>query len=37
LAIARKIIEQHDGTIRLKAQENRGSCFEILLPCEVAA
>lgn len=37
LAIARKIIEQHDGTIRLKAQEERGSCFEILLPCEVEA
>jgi signal transduction histidine kinase len=34
LAIARKILEQHDGTIRVRAQEGQGSCFEILLPCE---
>lgn len=34
LAIARKILEQHSGTIRVKAQEDAGSCFEILLPCE---
>jgi len=34
LAIARKILEQHEGTIRVRAQEGRGSCFEILLPCE---
>ena len=32
LAIARKILEQHDGTIRVSAQEDWGSCFEILLP-----
>ena len=36
LAIARKILEQHDGTIRVRAQEGQGSCFEILLPCESA-
>jgi signal transduction histidine kinase len=34
LAIARKILEQHSGTIRVKSQEGTGSCFEILLPCE---
>jgi signal transduction histidine kinase len=34
LAIARKILEQHSGTIRVTAQEGAGSCFEILLPCE---
>ncbi len=34
LAIARKILEQHSGTIRVKSQEGAGSCFEILLPCE---
>jgi len=34
LAIARKIIEQHEGSIRVTAQEGQGSCFEILLPCK---
>ena len=34
LAIARKILEQHGGDIRVRAQEDWGSCFEILLPCE---
>ena len=34
LAIARKILEQHSGTIRVKSQEGAGSCFEILVPCE---
>ncbi len=34
LAIARKIIEQHHGTIRVKSREGQGSCFEILFPHE---
>ncbi len=34
LAIARKIIEQHAGIIRVKSQAGKGSCFEILLPFE---
>jgi signal transduction histidine kinase len=37
LAIARKILEQHAGTIRVKSQEGKGSCFEILLPYEDAS
>lgn len=34
LANARKIIEQHKGSIRLVDNEKRGACFEILIPCE---
>lgn len=33
LANARKIIEQHKGSIRVKKKEGKGACFEILFPC----
>ncbi len=33
LANARKIIEQHQGLIRVKKKEGPGACFEILIPC----
>ncbi len=35
LAIAKKIIEQHSGTIRVKNNQRKGICFEISIPCEV--
>jgi signal transduction histidine kinase len=34
LANARKIIEQHKGTIRAVFNKEPGGCFEILIPCE---
>lgn len=34
LSIARRIIEEHGGQINLKSQEERGTTFEILLPCK---
>ena len=34
LANARKIVEQHNGSIRVKKREGKGTSFEILLPCE---
>ena len=34
LANARKIIEQHKGTIRAVAKKEQGACFEILIPFE---
>jgi len=34
LANARKIIEQHSGTIKVKGKGDRSSCFEIILPCQ---
>ncbi len=34
LANARKIIEQHNGSLRNVKKEGRGSSFEILIPCE---
>lgn len=34
LAIARKIIEQHNGSINLKENMARGTSFEILIPVE---
>lgn len=33
LANARKIVEQHKGSIRVKKKEGKGACFEILIPC----
>ncbi len=33
LAIALKIIEQHDGSITVKSQMGVGTSFEILIPC----
>jgi len=33
LSNARKIIEQHQGSIRVKKKESQGACFEILIPC----
>lgn len=33
LAIARKIIEQHKGTIRAIPHKRKGASFEILIPC----
>ncbi len=32
LANARKIIEQHQGSIRVKRKEGKGACFEIIIP-----
>ncbi|MFQ5721215.1 MAG: PAS domain-containing sensor histidine kinase [Candidatus Aminicenantales bacterium] len=34
LANARKIVEQHQGTIRVKAKQGSGACFEIIIPAE---
>ena len=34
LANARKIIEEHKGSIRVKDEEGEGASFEILIPCE---
>ena len=33
LSNARKIVEQHKGSIRVKKKEGKGACFEILIPC----
>jgi signal transduction histidine kinase len=33
LANAKKIVEQHSGSIRILKKEGRGACFEILIPC----
>jgi len=33
LANARKIIDQHKGSIRVKKKEGKGACFEIFIPC----
>jgi signal transduction histidine kinase len=33
LANARKIIEQHNGSIRVVKNEGSGACFCILIPC----
>jgi signal transduction histidine kinase len=34
LANARKIIEEHKGSMRVKDEEGEGASFEILIPCE---
>ena len=34
LANARKILEQHKGSIRVMNNGKPGACFEILIPCE---
>jgi signal transduction histidine kinase len=33
LANAKKIVEQHNGSIRIINKEGKGACFEILIPC----
>ncbi len=33
LAIARKIIEQHKGSIKVQKIEGKGTSFEVLIPC----
>ncbi|NOR12402.1 MAG: GHKL domain-containing protein, partial [Candidatus Aminicenantes bacterium] len=33
LANAKKIVEQHNGSIRILKKEGKGACFEILIPC----
>jgi signal transduction histidine kinase len=33
LANAQKIVEQHNGSIRILKIEGKGACFEILIPC----
>ncbi len=35
LSNARKIVEQHRGSIRVQKKHGRGTVFEILIPCEV--
>jgi signal transduction histidine kinase len=35
LSNARKIVEQHRGTIRVRPQAGPGTTFEILIPSEV--
>jgi len=32
LAVTRKVIEQHGGTVRVKSQEGRGTTFTLTLP-----
>ncbi|MCK4337102.1 MAG: GHKL domain-containing protein, partial [Candidatus Aminicenantes bacterium] len=34
LANARKIVERHKGTIRVKKKSGDGTIFEVLIPCE---
>ena len=34
LAVTRKIIEQHGGTIRVDSQEGQGTTFTLVLPVE---
>lgn len=34
LANARKIIEEHKGSIKVRNKEGKGASFEILIPCE---
>jgi signal transduction histidine kinase len=34
LANARKIVEQHKGSIHVKKKKGRGSCFEVIIPYE---
>ena len=33
LAVVRKIVEEHDGTIRVENRPGRGACVTIALPC----
>jgi signal transduction histidine kinase len=33
LANAQKIVEQHNGSIKILKKEGKGACFEILIPC----
>lgn len=33
LANAKKIVEQHNGSIRIIKKEGKGACFKILIPC----
>ena len=37
LANARKIVEQHNGTIRVVRKRGPGTAFDILIPCEEAS
>lgn len=37
LANARKIVEQHNGSIRVAAEDGRGACFVIQIPAEEGA
>ena len=32
LAITKKVIEEHDGSIRVESEAGRGTTFEITLP-----
>ena len=32
LAIVKKIVEFHEGTVRAEGKENEGACFEIKIP-----
>jgi len=32
LAVTRKVIEQHDGTIRVESREGQGTTFTLTLP-----
>jgi signal transduction histidine kinase len=36
LSNARKIVEQHQGLIRVVKKRGRGTAFEVLIPCEGA-
>jgi signal transduction histidine kinase len=36
LAICRKIVERHGGTIAARSEPGRGSAFTVRLPAEVA-
>ncbi len=35
LAITQKIVHEHDGSIQVESEPNKGSCFTITLPNEV--
>jgi signal transduction histidine kinase len=37
LANARKIVEQHNGSVKLARKRGRGTSFVILIPCEEGA
>ena len=36
LSIVKKIIDAHNGRVQIKSEENKGTCFNILLPVDIS-
>jgi PAS domain S-box-containing protein len=36
LSIVKKIIDAHNGRIQIKSEENKGTCFNIMLPVDIS-